>query len=129
MRTNRRARNRGVKMSIPGFTAGNSLYGSGISHPERSAVRERSRSVIESQLRAGGGGPSTKSCTDKYQDCYVDCSVKYPESGDSTGNLNALKRQACLDTCDANFRTCGTFGALAGRPLSRGFGGFGTFAQ
>jgi hypothetical protein len=65
VKTDRSARNRGVKMNIPGFTAGNWLYHSGISHPERSAVRERSRSAIEPQLRAGGGGPGTKSCTDK----------------------------------------------------------------
>jgi len=129
MKTNRSVRKHGVKMNIPGFTAGESIYHDGIGHPVRSAVRERTRSAVTPQLPVGRGGPSTKTCTDKYQDCYVDCSVKYPESGDSTGNLNALKRQACLDTCDANFRTCGTFGTLAARSFSRGFGGSGTFAQ
>jgi hypothetical protein len=59
-----------------------------------------STSAIGPQLRAGGGG-STNDCVDSYQNCYVDCSVRYPEAGDSPNNLNALMRQGCFDSCDA----------------------------
>ena len=63
-------------------------------------------------LGASGSGD----CEGAWQSCYVDCSVRYPESGDSPGSLNAQMRQGCFDSCDAAFRLCGGAG---------GGGGFG----
>jgi hypothetical protein len=69
-------------------------------------------SVIEPQLPVGGGS-SSGNCTDRYQDCYIDCSVRYPESNDSTSNFNAAYRQACYDSCDAAYRLCSPAGVSA----------------
>jgi len=98
-------------MSIPGFTAHNSLYS------RRNYVLTRvpicaMNSMIEPQLRVGGGGLSNK-CDDNYGDCYIDCSLKYPESKDAPGNLNSMYRDACFDSCDAADNLCR-------RPLSIG---------
>jgi hypothetical protein len=92
-------------MNIPGFTASASLYCNGGIYTQQSAACDKSSSAIRPQLRAGGGG-ATKSCVETYQDCYVDCSVRYPESSDSSNNLNALLRQGCFDSCDAAYRLC-----------------------
>jgi hypothetical protein len=97
-------------MRIPGFTAHNSLYNSGIRYNMLSAATERSSSVIRPQLRVGGGGLSNK-CDDKWGDCYIDCSVRYPDSPD---NLNSEFREACFDSCDAAHNLCGS-GRLVGR--------------
>jgi hypothetical protein len=96
-------------MSMPGFTAISSLYCGTKAYAAPSTVPEISSSVIGPQLRAGGGG-STKSCVETYQDCYVDCSVRYPESADSPNNLNALMRQGCFDSCDAAYSLCSPAG-------------------
>lgn len=92
-------------MNMPGFTAQSSLYYSGRSYTAPSAVAQRSNSAIGPQLRAGGGGPSND-CVDSYQNCYIDCSVKYPESNDSPNNLNSSMREGCFDSCDAAYRLC-----------------------
>ena len=91
-------------MNMPGFTADNSCYNSGRKYNMLSAATESSRSVIGPQLRAGGGGLSNK-CDDKWGDCYIDCSVKYP---DSPGNLNSDLREGCFDSCDAAHNLCGS---------------------
>lgn len=92
-------------MNIPGFTAGNSLYNGGRCNM-RSVVLGTSTSIIEPQLRVGGGGLSNK-CDDKWGDCYIDCSVRYPESKDSPNNQNSDFRQSCFDSCDAAHDLCG----------------------
>jgi hypothetical protein len=56
--------------------------------------------------RAGGGGTTTRTCEDRYGDCYIGCSVSHPESADSPNNFNADLRQGCFDSCDAAYRTC-----------------------
>ena len=91
-------------MSIPGFTAHNSLYSH--CHYVQSLSICAMNSMIEPQLRVGGGGLSNK-CDDDYGECYIDCSVKYPESKDSPGNLNSMYRDACFDSCDAAHNLCG----------------------
>lgn len=61
----------------------------------------------EAALQNDGSGPAEDKCTTAMQDCYLDCSVtRYPESNDSPNNLNAMMREACLDSCDAAHRTC-----------------------
>jgi hypothetical protein len=92
-------------MTMPGFTASSSLYCGARSYAALRAASETSSSAIAPQLRAGGGG-STKGCVETYQDCYVDRSVRYPESNDSANSLNALLRQGCFDSCDAAYRLC-----------------------
>jgi hypothetical protein len=104
-----------AQMNIPGFTAANSLIGAN-NHRSRISTRKRALE-IEPQLRVGGGGLSNK-CDDDYGECYIDCSVKYPESKDSPGNLNSMYRDACFDSCDAAHDLCGG-GRLS---ISRGNG-------
>lgn len=105
-------------MNIPGFTANtlviesNMIYGN--------AFRERGslKPVLTPSAPIGrGSSRRPNSCDDKLGECYIGCSVDYPESGDSSNNLNSLKRQGCEDSCDAAHRLCGPRG---------GFGGFGT---
>jgi hypothetical protein len=92
-------------MNMPGFTADTSLYNSSRKYNMPSAANERSSSVIRPQLRAGGGGLSNK-CDDRWGDCYIGCSVDYPESKDSPNNLNSDLRAGCFDSCDASHRRC-----------------------
>jgi hypothetical protein len=101
-------------INMPGFTAGSSLYHGGRKYQMTSAALGRSSSVIGPQLRVGGGGLSNK-CDDDWGDCYIDCSVRYPESGDSPNNLNSELRNACFDSCDAAHNLCG------GNMVFRGF--------
>ena len=98
-------------MRIPGFTAHNSLF-SRHKYLQRRVPICAINSMIEPQLRVGGGGLSNK-CDDDYGECYIDCSVKYPESKDSPSNLNSMYREACFDSCDAADNLCR-------RPLSIG---------
>ena len=98
-------------MNMPEFTAQASLYTT--SNRYRSLGPEVSRlpstqSVIEPQLRVGGGGGGGASddCIDRYQNCYIDCSLKYSYDDDSPDNLNSMLRDACFDSCDAAYRTC-----------------------
>ncbi len=61
----------------------------------------------QAALQNDGSGPAEDKCTTAMQDCYLDCTVtRYPESKDSTNNLNGMMREACLDSCDAANRTC-----------------------
>jgi len=107
-------------ISLPGFTASNSLCSSSRNYTRPSTVPIGSSWAIEPQLRAGGGGPRDD-CVATYQNCYIDCSVRYPESGDSVNNLNSQMRQGCFDSCDAAYRLCspargaGTVGWGVGR--------------
>ena len=111
-------------MNMPGFTATNSLCAGRRKYSVPRMAPERSGLAVEPQLRAGGGG-STDNCVDRYQNCYIDCSVRYPESNDSPNNLNALMRQGCFDSCDAAYRLCsparvdGTIGQGIGRVARR----------
>jgi hypothetical protein len=90
---------------MPGFTASQSLLSKSGTYSLQSAVHVRGASAIELQLRVGGGG-STNDCLDNYQNCYIDCSVRYPESNDSPNNLNSSMRDACFESCDAAYRLC-----------------------
>jgi hypothetical protein len=66
----------------------------------------------------GGGGGGQKGskpkpkpkpdCVDRYQNCYIDCSVKYPEFKDTEKNLNSRLRVGCFDSCDAGYSFCST---------------------
>jgi hypothetical protein len=93
-------------MNMPGLTADNSIYNNGSKFCLSPAGSEQRSSAIAPQLRVGGGGLSNK-CDDDYGECYIDCSVKYPESKDSPNNLNSDFRQACFDSCDAAHDLCG----------------------
>ena len=98
-------------MKIPRFTAENALNGS-ISSAGFGSLSKPGSPAIEPQLQIGGGGLGG-SCVDQYQNCYVDCSVKYPESSDSPDNLNGMYRQACFDSCDASYNLCSPNSAAA----------------
>lgn len=93
-------------MNMPGFTAGASLFNGTRKYNKLNAPTARSNSFIEPQLRVGGGGLSNQ-CDDDYGECYIDCSVSYPESKDSPNNLNSDFRQGCFDSCDAAHDLCG----------------------
>jgi hypothetical protein len=54
-------------------------------------------------LRNNGRTPEQKKCDEKWQNCYVDCSVRYPESNDA---LDEDRRQGCFDSCDALHDLC-----------------------
>jgi hypothetical protein len=98
-------------MSMPGFTADGSLAYNGNSRFALRLTFNNNRSRISPQLPEGGrGGPGTRDCVGEYQDCYIDCSVTYPE-----GN----NRDICFSTCDNRYNRCKT-------PVF-GFGGFGGF--
>jgi hypothetical protein len=96
-------------MPIPGFTASSSLYGTKIRFYQSTRRTKTDLSAIEAQLPVGGG-ESNADCLSKYQNCYVDCSVRYPESTDSIDNLNELMRQGCFDSCDAAYNLCSDLG-------------------
>ena len=102
-------------MNLPRFSADQALGATLRRHAMSTNIAAHSHSAIEPQLSVGGGG-SGGSCIDAYQSCYIDCSVRYPESGDSASNLNAEYRQACYDSCDAAYRLCnpGAAGARIG---------------
>jgi hypothetical protein len=71
-------------------------------------------------LRNTGRTPEQQKCDEKLQSCYVDCSVKYPESG---GGLNDDLREGCFDSCDASHNLCSparTVGATVGGVLQPG---------
>ena len=59
--------------------------------------------VQTSAVRNTGRTPDQQKCDAKLQSCYVDCSVKYPESG---GGLNDDLREGCFDACDAAHNLC-----------------------
>ena len=56
-----------------------------------------------SALRNSGRTPDQQKCDEKLQSCYIDCSVRYPESG---GGFNDELRQGCFDSCDAAHNLC-----------------------
>jgi len=64
-----------------------------------------------SALRNNGRSPEQKKCDEKWQNCYVDCSVRYPESSDP---LDEDRRQGCFDSCDASHNLCAPARAAAG---------------
>lgn len=105
-------------MNLPGFTACSSLSGNKRQHRMGRAAAH-APSIIEPQLRVGGGGVLGNKCDDDYGECYIDCSVRYPESQDSPNNLNADLRQGCFDSCDASHDLCGG-GRLALRRITGG---------
>lgn len=85
-------------MNIPGFTAANSLRHSDRRYAASNPASERSHSAIRPQLRAGGGGLSdtaSNDCVDRWQNCYIDCSLKDTDY-----------REGCFDSCDAAFNLC-----------------------
>lgn len=95
---------------LPGFTAESALYSGSRKYRVSALSRENPGRRIEPQVPAGGGGGGTKrTCADAYGDCYIGCSVDYPESGDSTNNLNAKLRDGCFGSCDAGFDLCSSF--------------------
>ena len=49
----------------------------------------------------GGTGATTKSCEDKYGDCYIDCSLK-----------GGIYEEGCLDSCDAAYNLCKKYGGI-----------------
>lgn len=106
-------------MTIPGFTASTLVTESNAIY--RQAFTERVAlvpMVMPSAPVGRGGSPKPNSCDDRFGECYIGCSVDYPESKDGPNNLNSLMRQGCEDSCDAAHKLCGPRG---------GFGGFGTF--
>ena len=56
-----------------------------------------------SALRNNGRTPDQQKCDEKLQSCYIDCSVRYP---DSSGGFNDQLREGCFDSCDAAHRLC-----------------------
>jgi hypothetical protein len=123
---------RGNEMNIiklPGFSADKSLYSGGRQYSMPHVNAERSSGGVEPQVAAGGGGGTTRTCADAYGDCYIGCSVDYPESGDSPNNLNADFRDTCFGSCDAGYNVCTSvsrstrfsrLGAFQGARLVRG---------
>lgn len=106
-------------MNIPGFTAGSSLYRSSGNYTKQMQGRQHGVPKVGPQLPPRGPGGSSD-CIGDYQNCYVDCSVRYPESRDSPGNLNAQMRQGCFDSCDAAYNLCGGAGSGGGSDLGLG---------
>ena len=89
---------------LPGFTAENTLYSGSRKYRVSAMSRESLGRGVEPQVPVGGGGGGTKrTCADAYGDCYIGCSVDYPESGD---NLNTDLRDGCFDSCDAGYDLC-----------------------
>jgi hypothetical protein len=108
-------RERIIKMSLPGFSASNSLSTSSTKFAMLRLAQAGAGHAIEPQVSKGGG--SASDCVETYQNCYIDCSVRYPESADSPNNLNSLMRQGCFDSCDAGYDLCSGAGAarISGR--------------
>jgi len=90
---------------LPGFTAENALYSGSRKYKVSGMARGSPGRRVEPQVPAGGGG-TRRTCADAYGDCYIGCSVDYPESGDSTNNLNADRRDGCFDSCDGGYNLC-----------------------
>lgn len=83
-------------VKMPGFTAASSLRHGDKRYAAPGAVSEKSHSAIRPQLRVGGGGVSNSNgCVDRWQNCYIDCSVK-----------DTNYREGCFDSCDAAFNLC-----------------------
>lgn len=112
-------------MKLPGFSAESSLNKPNAYRQPTTGVETRGSAIVP-QLRVGGGGGLSNTCDDKYGECYIDCSVRYPESKDPHNNLNELLRQGCFDSCDAAHDLCGGGGLAFGRmkaariPISSG---------
>ena len=105
--------NEGARLNLPGFVAEASQYTKRTNYLGSSAGSfAQNLSRIQPQLPVGGGASGT-SCEDRYQSCYIGCSVDYPESNDSANNLNAMMRQGCEDSCDASYNLCKTTVARA----------------
>jgi hypothetical protein len=94
---------------LPGFSADNSLYSGSRKYTLHPRAAESSSRGVEPQIPAGGGGGRPRTCADAYGDCYIGCSVDYPESGDSQNNLNKQFRNDCFGSCDAGFNLCNSF--------------------
>lgn len=94
---------------LPGFSAENSLYSGIRKYFLRGRSIASSSKGVEPQVPAGGGGGRTRTCADAYGDCYIGCSVDYPESGDSTNNLNKQFRNDCYGSCDGAYNVCKSF--------------------
>jgi hypothetical protein len=92
-------------IKLPGFSAEDSLYSDGRKYPMPRVAAERSSGAVEPQVAVGGGG-GTRTCADAYGDCYIGCSVDYPESADSSNNLNADFREGCFNSCDGGYNVC-----------------------
>ena len=103
-------------MNMPGFTADSSNYRSAGTYVQPMAIPGGTGWAVTPQLAIGGGGVQN-SCVDTWQNCYVNCSVKYPESDN---NLNSEFQQACMDSCDASFNLCSPTTGGAVRPPSHG---------
>jgi hypothetical protein len=113
-------------MNMPGFNAENSLYGRSRKYTTfQPFLSQRDHSVISPQVPVGGGGGTRNNqCDDAWGGCYIGCSVDHPESKDSPGNLNAMLRQGCLDSCDAAHNLCTRALVVTpiGLPMFRGTG-------
>ena len=111
-------------MTMPGFGADASDYRASGSYAGSIAISKEIDGAVMPQLPIGGGGAVGTSCVETYQNCYVNCSVKYPES---PNNLNSEYRQACFDSCDASYRLCGPSVGIGKRsPI---FGGVGSVTK
>jgi hypothetical protein len=58
-------------------------------------VEEPSGESSDALMNNGGGGTTSKSCEDKYGDCYIDCSLN-----------GGPYEDGCYDSCDAAYRLC-----------------------
>ena len=113
-------------MNMPGFTADSSDYRGARTYAGPIAIHGEMGWAVMPQLAIGGGGVQN-SCVDQYQNCYVDCSVRYP---DSPNNLNSELREGCFDSCDASYRLCSPSAGGAVRSPILGLGtGLGTITR
>jgi|SRR6516162_3033574 hypothetical protein len=93
-------------MTTPSFTASSSLYYSNRNYIMRSpALQKECGSAVMPQLRAGGG-PMSSPCYDRLVDCYLNCSINYPD--------DPLMQEGCEDSCDAAYRLCRFGGGVGG---------------
>ena len=63
---------------------------------------EENVSSTTAALQKGGGGGTTDTCTDDWQNCYIDCAVSYP--------VDDHWRAGCEHNCDTFHRICGERG-------------------
>jgi hypothetical protein len=83
--------------------------GAEVDGSETSPIGE-SRAAADDNGEGGGGRTEAeKECDDEYGDCYIGCSVDYPEADDSRDSLNELYRDGCEDSCDAAHNLCTSF--------------------
>jgi hypothetical protein len=47
-------------------------------------------------------------CVGNLLGCIIKCHDKYPSSNDSSGNLNELYRNGCVDSCSSAYSLCQT---------------------